>query len=109
MKGRGGGGGMHNLMAQANQLQMKIKKLQDELSQKEYESSAGGGAVKVKVKGETEILSLNISEELAKSGDLEMMQDLILTAVNDALKTAKTNHAQEMQKITGSFNIPGFM
>lgn len=106
---RGGGmaGGMQNLMRQANQLQLKVKKLQEELAEREYDGTSGGGAVTVKVKGESEVVSLKISDEVMKSGDAEMLQDLIVTATNDALKKAKDTHAAEMAKITGGFNMPG--
>lgn len=109
MKGRGGGmqGGMANLMRQANQLQLKIKKVQEELAEREYEGTSGGGAVVVKVKGESQITSLKISEDVMKSGDVEMLQDLVLTATNDALRTARETHAAEMEKVTGGFNVPG--
>jgi hypothetical protein len=106
MKGFGGGG-MANLMKQANQMQIKMKKAQEDLAQKEFTGSAGGGAVNVKVNGENKILSLTIDPEVMKSGDVEMLQDLILAAVNDANKTAKDETAKEMSKITGGMNIPG--
>ena len=105
--GGGMGGGMQNLMRQANQLQMKIKKLQEELDQREYDGTSGGGAVSVKVRGENKIVGLKISEDVMKSGDVDMLQDLILTAANDALKKAKETHAAEMEKVTGGFGMPG--
>ena len=110
MKGRGGGGGMQggmaNLMRQANQLQLKMKKVQEELAQREYEGTSGGGAVTVKVKGQDQLVSLKISDDVMKSGDVDMLQDMILTATNDALKKAKETHAAEMEKVTGGFNLP---
>jgi DNA-binding YbaB/EbfC family protein len=110
-RGAGGGsgmsGGMANLMRQANQLQLKIKKLQEELSEREYEGTSGGGAVTVKVKGENQVLAMKISDDVMKSGDVDMLQDLIVTATNDALKKAKDTHAAEMEKVTGGFNMPG--
>lgn len=108
---RGGGagmqGGMANLMRQANQMQMKIKKLQEELASREYEGSAGGGAVTVRLKGETEIIAIKINEDVMKSGDVEMLQDLTMAAANDALKRAKEANAAEMEKVTGGLNMPG--
>lgn len=101
MKKGGMPGGMQNLMRQANQLQMKIKKLQEELAERTYEGSSGGGAVSVKVKGENQLIDLQIKEDVVKSGDVEMLQDLILTATNDALKKAKETHNAEMEKVTG--------
>ncbi len=109
MKKGGGGmsGGMANLMRQANQLQLKIKKLQEELAECEYEGTSGGGAVIVRVKGESEVTALKITEDVMKSGDVEMLQDLILTATNDALKKARDTSAAEMEKVTGGAGIPG--
>lgn len=110
MKGFGGGamGGMANLMKQANQMQAKMKKLQEELATREYTGSAGGGAVSAKVNGDNKVVGLTINPEVMKSGDTEMLQDLVTAAVNDALKTAKDESSKEMSKITGGMNIPGF-
>jgi nucleoid-associated protein EbfC len=99
--------GMQNIMKQANQMQLKMKKLQEELATREYEGTAGGDGVKVKVKGESEIVAVHISPDAMKAGDVEMLQDLIMAAANHALKTAKDASASEMQKITGGFNMPG--
>lgn len=108
MKGFGGGmGGMANLMKQANQMQMKMKKLQEELATREFTGTAGGGAVTAKVNGDTKVLALTINPDVIKSGDAEMLQDLVTAAVNDALKTAKDESSKEMSKITGGMNIPG--
>jgi DNA-binding YbaB/EbfC family protein len=111
MKRQGGGagmqGGMANIMRQANQLQMKMKKAQEELATREYEGTSGGGAVTVRVKGEHEVVGLKINEDVMKAGDVEMLQDLILTATNDALKKAKETSAAEMEKLTGGMNFPG--
>ena len=104
---KGLGGGMAQLMKQANQMQMKMKKLQDELGTKTYEASAGGGAVKVTVNGDNTVKDIQISDDVIKSGDKEMIQDLVLAATNEALKTAKDISAKEMEKITGGMNIPG--
>src|SRR4051812_26029670 len=105
MKGRGGGGGcpmgMQNLMKQANQMQLKIKKLQEELAERKYEGTAGGGAVTVEVKGENTLTGLKISEDVFKSGDVELLQDMIVAAANDALKKAHESQSSEMEKITG--------
>jgi nucleoid-associated protein EbfC len=110
MKGRGGGGGMQggmaNLMRQANQMQLKMKKVQEELAEREYEGTSGGGACTVKVKGTDKVISLKISDDVMKSGDVDMLQDMILTATNDALKKARETHAAEMEKVTGGFNLP---
>ncbi len=105
--GAGMQGGMANLMRQANQLQLKMKKAKEELETREYEGTSGGGAVSVKVRGEHEVIGLKINEDVMKAGDVEMLQDLILTATNDALKKAKETSAAEMEKLTGGMNIPG--
>lgn len=107
MPGMGGGGGMANLMRQANQLQAKMKQAQEELATREYEGTSGGGAVTVKVRGEHEMIGLTINEDVMKAGDVEMLQDLILTATNDALKKARDTSAAEMSKLTGGMNFPG--
>lgn len=109
MKGRNGGmqGGMASLLRQANQLQMKIKKVQEDLALREYEGTSGGGAVVAKVKGENQVTELKISEDVMKSGDVEMLQDLVLAATNDALKQARETHAAEMEKVTGGASFPG--
>lgn len=104
---KGFGGGMAQLMKQANQMQMKMKKAQEELNQRTFDGTAGGGAVKVTATGDSLIKSVVISDEVAKSGDKDMLQDLIVVAANEALKVAKETHAKEMEKITGGLNIPG--
>lgn len=101
-------GGMAGLMKQANQMQMKMKKLQEELATREFSGTSGGGAVTVKVNGENKVLALTINPEVIKSGDAEMLQDMVISAVNDALKTAKDTSSAEMSKITGGMNLPGF-
>ena len=104
---KGFGGGMQQLMRQANQMQNKMKKLQEELAEKEFEGTSGGGAVTVKATGAQMISAVTIDEEVIKAGDVEMLQDLILTAANDALKVAKDTSDKEMSKITGGMPMPG--
>ena len=104
---KGFGGGIQQLMKQANQMQNRMKKVQDELKLKEFEGSAGGGGVTVKVNGENLITSVKIQQEVVADGDVEMLQDLILAATNDAIKMAKETSQKEMDKITGGFNMPG--
>ena len=103
-----GFGGMAGLMKQANQMQMKMKKAQEEMAAREFNGTSGGGAVTVKVNGDQKVLALTINPEVMKSGDVEMLQDLVISAVNDALKTAKDESSKEMAKTTGGMNIPGF-
>jgi nucleoid-associated protein EbfC len=105
---KGAMGGMAGLMKQANQMQMKMKKVQEELATREFTGTSGGGAVSAKVNGDNKVLSLTISPEVMKAGDIEMLQDLVTSAVNDALKVAKETSSQEMSKITGGLSIPGF-
>jgi len=100
-------GGMQQFIKQANHLQAKVQKLQEELAVREYEASSGGNAVVAKVNGNHEIVSLKISDEVMKSGDAEMLQDLILTAVNEAVKSAKKTSETEMNKVTGGMSLPG--
>jgi len=100
-------GGMAQLMKQANQMQMRMKKVQEEMAKREFEGTSGGGAVKVKVNGEHLIVGLTIDPEVIKSGDAEMLQDLILTATNDAIKIAKDTNNKEMEKVTGGMPVPG--
>lgn len=100
-------GGMAQLMKQANQMQIKMKKAQEEMAKREFEGTSGGGAVKVKVNGDHFLVNLTIDQEVMKSGDVDMLQDLILTATNDAIKTAKEISQKEMEKITGGMGIPG--
>lgn len=101
-------GGMAGLMKQANQMQMKMKKLQEELATREFTGTSGGGAVTAKVNGDNKVLSITINPDVVKAGDAEMLQDMVVSAINDALKTAKDTSSQEMSKITGGLNIPGF-
>jgi nucleoid-associated protein EbfC len=108
MKGfGGGGGGMQALMRQANQIQARMKKAQEELNTREFEGTSGGGAVKVIVFGSNQLKSVDIQPDVISSGDRDMLQDLILTAANDALRLAKTTSEQELGKITGGFSMPG--
>ena len=100
-------GGMAQLMKQANQMQIKMKKVQEELAQKTFEGSAGGGAVKATANGESVIKAIQIDPDVVKAGDLEMLQELVMLAVNDAIKVAKDTSSKEMEKITGGMSIPG--
>lgn len=100
-------GGMQNLMKQVNQMQSRVKKVQDELAAKEFKGTSGGGAVTVKVNGANLVLSVHIKDDVIKSGDTEMLQDLILTATNEAIKNAKDATAAEMEKATGGLSLPG--
>jgi DNA-binding YbaB/EbfC family protein len=104
---KGFGGGLQQMMRQANQMQARMKKLQEELATREFEGGAGGGAVLVKVNGDSKLLSIQIKPDVVSASDLEMLQDLIVVATNEAIKMAKDTSQQEMSKITGGMNFPG--
>ena len=105
--GMGGFGGMNinQLMKEAKKMQADLEKSQEELVAKEFEATAGGGAVEVKVSGNKEIKEIKIKKEVVDPDDVEMLQDLIITCANDALK--KVDAAQSAQ--FGKYNIPGLM
>ena len=104
---KGMNGSMAQLMKQANQMQIKMKKAQEDIAKMEFDGSAGGGAVKVKVNGDHKMITLTIDPEVMKSGDVEMLQDLVLAATNDAMTAAKSTSAKEMEKVTGGLGAPG--
>jgi len=94
-------------MKQAQKIQAEIARVQQELSRKTVEASSGGGMVTAVANGKQEIISVKIEPEVVTSGDIEMIQDLVLAAVNEALKKSQEMVAEEMRKITGGLNIPG--
>jgi DNA-binding YbaB/EbfC family protein len=96
-----------NLMRQAQELQARLAKVQQELAEAEIEASAGGGAVTVTVNGQQQILSVKISPEVINPDDVEMLDDLVLAAVNEALAKAQEMATKRMGKLTGGLNIPG--
>jgi len=100
---------MGNLLKKAQQLQEKMAKLQEELSEKTVETSAGGGMVTVIATGKQDIASIKIDPEVVNQEDIEMLEDLVLAAVNDALFQAKQMVSEEMTKLTGGVTIPGLM
>jgi DNA-binding YbaB/EbfC family protein len=97
------------MMKQAQQIQDKMLKLQEEMSEKTVETSSGGGMVKVVANGRQQLVSIQIEQEVVDPDDVEMLQDLILAAVNDALTKAQEMVSGEMNKLTGGMNIPGLM
>ena len=107
--GMGGFGGMNinNLMKEAKKMQADMEKSQAELATKEFDASAGGGAVTVKVSGEKLIKEIKIKPEVVDPDDIEMLQDLVLSAVNEALRSVDEMQASQMSKVTGGMNIPG--
>lgn len=97
---------MGNLLKQAQQFQNKMAKLQEELGDRTVEASAGGGMVSVVINGRQEIISINIDPEVINPDDREMLQDLILAAVNDGVSKAKDMMNEEMGKLTSGLNLP---
>ncbi|MCD6182632.1 MAG: YbaB/EbfC family nucleoid-associated protein [Candidatus Cloacimonetes bacterium] len=103
----GGGQGMKDLMKQAQKMQQDMVKAQEELANKEEEGSAGGGMVTVRVNGKNEILAVKIDPEVVDPDDVEMLEDLIMAAVNEALGKISKTSSDELSKLTGGLNIPG--
>lgn len=108
-KGYGGGGAsnMNGLMKQAQKMQEEMAKAQAELEEREFTATSGGGAVTVVVSGKKELKSLTIEPEVVDPEDIEMLQDLVLSAVNEALRQVEETSNEEMSKITGGMNLPG--
>lgn len=98
---------MNQLLKQAQQMQAKLTTLQKELADREVEATSGGGMVKVKVNGKQEILQITISKECVDPGDVEMLEELVKTAVNQAVKNSQDMVSGAMSKVTGGVNIPG--
>ncbi len=98
---------MNDLLRQAQVMQNKIARLQQEMSEKDVEASAGGGMVKVVMSGKQEMKSITIDKAVVESGDVEMLQDLVLTAVNEAVRIGRANLEREMANISGGIHLPG--
>ncbi|MBO4954262.1 MAG: YbaB/EbfC family nucleoid-associated protein [Clostridia bacterium] len=107
MGNMGGMGNLNNMMKQAQKMQEEMQKTQEALADKTVEASVGGGAVTVSMNGHKQLLSVNISPDVVDPDDVEMLQDLILSAVNEAMRKAEELAAQDLGKITGGLNIPG--
>ncbi|MGB9700857.1 MAG: YbaB/EbfC family nucleoid-associated protein [Thermodesulfobacteriota bacterium] len=101
--------GFGNIIRQAQQLQAKMLKVQEEMANRTAEASAGGGMVTAVANGKQEIVALKIEKEVVNPEDVEMLQDLVVAAVNAALKKAQEMVAEEMKKLTGGLYIPGLM
>lgn len=99
-------GGMGNILKQVQKAQAQMAKMQEQLGEKTVESSSGGGAVRATVNGHKELLSLEIDPEVLSEENREMLEDLILAAVNEALKSIDEMVNAEMQKLTGGMNLP---
>lgn len=99
--------GLGNIMKQAQMMQQKMMQLQKELEDKEVEASSGGGMVTATVNGKQQIVSLKIEPTVVDPEDTEMLEDLIVAAINEALKKSQEMAQEEMSKITGGLNLPG--
>ena len=106
-KGMGGAQNMNAMLQQAQKMQEDMAAKQEELESCEYDVSAGGGVVNVKINGKKEILAVKIEPEVVDPDDVETLEDLIVAAVNEAIKKVESISADEMQKITGSLGLPG--
>lgn len=106
-RGMNMGGNMNNMLKQAQRMQEEMLKAQEELGEKTVEASVGGGAVSVVVSGKKELVSVTLSPEAVDPDDIEMLQDLIVSAVNEAMRKADDLAANSMSRITGGMNIPG--
>ena len=100
-------GGMGNLMKQAQQMQQKMLKLQEEIAKRTLDASVGGGMVTVTVNGKSEVLRIKIEPQVVDPNDVEMLEDLIVAGVNEALRKAQEMVSEEMSKLTGGLKIPG--
>ena len=105
MGGMGGGMNM-NMMKQVQKMQQDMLKAQEELESKTYEAAAGGGVVSATVSGKKELVGVTIDPEAVDPDDVEMLQDLIVAAVNEALRKANDDAASQMSKLTGGLNLP---
>jgi DNA-binding YbaB/EbfC family protein len=99
-------GNMNNMMKQVQKMQKEMVKMQEELQQRTLEATSGGGMVRVEISGKKELISLTIDPEAVDPDDLEMLQDMIMAAVNEGLRKVDDMMASEMQKLTGGLNLP---
>lgn len=101
------GGGMADMLKQAQKMQADMQEKQAELEAAEYTVSAGGGAVSVRINGKKEILAIDIEPEIVDPDDVETLTDILVAGVNQAIRTVEEAAASEMEKITGQMNLPG--
>ncbi len=102
-----GGANMQQLARQAQKLQQQMTKMQEELDAREFEATSGGGMVTAKVNGKRELLAISIKPEAVDPDDVEMLEDMVMAAVNEALRTAAETVEREMGKLTGGMGMPG--
>ena len=100
---------MGDILRQAQVMQHKLSKMQQEMAGKEFEASSGGGMVTARVSGRQELLALVIDPKALEGGDVEMLQDLLLAAVNEAMRIAKDSMEREMNALTGGIKLPGMI
>ncbi len=106
-KGLGGGPqNMQALMRQVQKAQEEVAQKQEELDAREYDISAGGGVVNVKINGKREILAIDLKPEIVDPDDIETLSDILVAAVNEAIKRVDTTNADELNRITGQVNLP---
>lgn len=106
-RGMGGGPNMNQMIKQAQKMQEQMLKMQEELEEKVFEATSGGGAVTAKVNGKKELVEIKLQKEAVDPDDVEMLEDLIVAAVNEGIRKAEESSAGEMNKLTGGINIPG--
>jgi DNA-binding YbaB/EbfC family protein len=103
----GGPGNLNAMIKQAQKMQEDMAQKQEELDAREYDISAGGGMVKVRINGKKEVLSIDIKPDIVDPDDIETLQDILVAAVNQAINQVETTNSDEMGKITGGMNMPG--
>jgi DNA-binding YbaB/EbfC family protein len=101
------GKGLGGMLKQAQRIQAQLAKVQEEMAAKTIEATSGGGMVSVVVNGKQEVVSVKIEREVANPDDIEMLQDLVLAAVNEGIRKSQEMVAEEMKKLTGGLSIPG--
>ena len=106
-KGMGGGQNMSAMLRQAQKMQEDMAALQEDLDSREYSVKAGGGMVEVQINGKKEILNISIQPEIVDPDDIETLSDILVAAVNEAIKRVETTNTTEMEKITKGMNMPG--
>ncbi len=106
-RGMGGGANMNQMIKQAQKMQEQMLKMQEEMETKTYEAAVGGGAVKVILDGKREVKEVHLSPEVVDPDDIEMLQDLIVAAVNEGLRKVEEESNAQLGSITGGLNIPG--
>jgi len=99
--------GLGGMLKQAQRIQAQLARIQEEMAQKTIEASSGGGMVSVVVNGKQEVISIKIEREVVNPDDIDMLQDLILAAVNEGIRKSQEMVSEEMRKLTGGLNIPG--